>query len=306
MNEFLFWRRFYNQVFDTLGFDDSASLHPAREILCYEANCAALKDPFPRKTSHNRNLPPSKMRRAYSDEELQEVAKFLQKKDAFRFNVLIRGSFDYPAKLLRYNFPLLYYRGDISLLSTPCVAVSGATNLTDDGLALTGNVVSELVSAGYGIVSGLAQGADTMAHFTALEMGGRCIAVIGTPIDQVAKTTISGLQEDIAHYHLLLSYVPFYRYSQMAWEEKRRYFPDRHQLVAATSMATIVTELSRANKTFSLAQKTVEQGKPLILCKEALRPGLAWTREYVRDHKAHVVEKPEEIPDLLEKLCRIG
>ena len=308
MDDFLFWRQFYNKVFDSLGFDDEASLHPAKEILCYEANCAALKNPFPRQITRltNRDLPPSKMRKVYTDEQLQEVANFLQKKDAFRFNALIRGTFDYPEKLLYYDFPLLYYRGDISLLSSPCVAVSGAKILTGQGQELTGNVAFRLVEAGYGIIAGLVQGADDLAQVAAIERGGRCIAVLATPIDQRAKSTSADLQETIARRHLLLSYVPFYRYSQMSWDEGRLYFSDRSKLIASISVATVITDLSRFKKTLSLARETVKQGKPLIFCKAALQAGASWPEEYIREHGAHVAETPEDACRLVEQLCYIG
>ncbi|MDQ6191552.1 DNA-protecting protein DprA [Klebsiella pneumoniae] len=46
----------------------------------------------------------------------------------------------------------------------------------------TKKLVKCLVKDGFTIVSGLAEGVDTCAHETALEMGGNTIAVIGTPL----------------------------------------------------------------------------------------------------------------------------
>lgn len=64
-------------------------------------------------------------------------------------------------------------------------SVVGTRTPTKAGIELTRNVVRTLVELGYVIVSGLADGIDTVAHKTAIENGGKTIAVLGTGVENV-------------------------------------------------------------------------------------------------------------------------
>ncbi len=79
----------------------------------------------------------------------------------------------------------LWYEGDTSLLAHhPRVAVVGTRRPTEDGVRRARRLVRTLVEHRACVVSGLAEGIDTIAHTTAMGLGGRTIAVIGTPLDQ--------------------------------------------------------------------------------------------------------------------------
>ena len=63
---------------------------------------------------------------------------------------------------------LLYYRGDISVLKKPGVAVIGTREPTPNGVKAGEYFASEIAKRGYNIVSGLAIGCDTTGHRGAL------------------------------------------------------------------------------------------------------------------------------------------
>lgn len=80
----------------------------------------------------------------------------------------------------------LYLRGDRMLLEYgPRVAVVGSRRASRQGLEWTRLVTEVLVDRDITVVSGLAMGADTMAHRTALDRGGNTVAVLGTGLDQL-------------------------------------------------------------------------------------------------------------------------
>ena len=77
---------------------------------------------------------------------------------------------EYPIELkYTYNPPvLLYYQGNLDLLSKPKLAVVGARKCSETGKQSVRKIVSELGNH-FTIVSGLACGIDTCAHMEALK-----------------------------------------------------------------------------------------------------------------------------------------
>lgn len=306
----LFWQQFYNPVFDSQHFYDDASLHPAKEILCFEANCATLKNPFPRAIdtkSDGYGEPPSKLHIEYDDALLYEIAPFLQKNGVFQNDVLIRGTLDYPEKLNFYDVPLLYYKGDISLLSSPCIAIGGTGRPSKEGEKLTTEVTKLLVSSGYTIVSGLGLGVNTVAHKTALANGGHTIGVLGTSLGMGSTFFDKELEEEIAQKNLVVSHVPFFRSAKMDPKERSLYFPDRYKIIVALSAAVVITDVRPTNKKMALAREAVKQGKPLVFTKNVLDVrDLQWPREYAQEMGAIVAVTPKYVQKVLESVCRIG
>lgn len=92
----------------------------------------------------------------------------------------------YPQRLLlddRFP-PILFAKGDIRALNTEkAVAIIGTRNPTSFGAKMGLRLAQILAEDGYAIVSGLAIGCDTVAHEGALDVDGRTIAVLPTPID---------------------------------------------------------------------------------------------------------------------------
>lgn len=81
----------------------------------------------------------------------------------------------------------LFYKGDIGLLRRENlnVAVIGVLN-PDEKIELTERMVTtEILRHGATIVSGLALGCDTIAHKTALDHGGKTIAILPSALDNI-------------------------------------------------------------------------------------------------------------------------
>lgn len=81
----------------------------------------------------------------------------------------------------------LFYKGNISLLSKENlnVAVIGVLN-PDDKIELTERMVTtEILKHKATIISGLALGCDSIAHKTVLEKGGKTIAILPSPLDNI-------------------------------------------------------------------------------------------------------------------------
>jgi DNA processing protein len=219
------------------------------------------------------------------------------------FSVSVHGCFQYPQNIRDAKYPpeLLYYRGNIGLMESPCVSIVGTRKATDDGKKRAEKLARSLTEAGYTIVSGLAAGIDTAAMSGAISAGGRTIGVIGTPINEAYPKENKELQEWVASCHLLLSQVPFYRYSKEPFAARRRYFPERNETMAAISQATIIVEASEGSGTLTQARACLQQGRKLFILNSCFeRSDIQWPHTYENRGAIRV----RDMDDIMRELSR--
>lgn len=213
-----------------------------------------------------------------------EVVQHFEKRGIKRFGVRINGTHDYPARLRDAVEPveMLYFLGSWELAESPRrVAVVGTRKVSSEGAARTRKLVRGLVEHDFTIVSGLAQGVDTIAHQTAIELGGRTIAVIGTPISEVYPKENAELQRRIASEYLLVSQVPVLRYKAQGPSGNRLFFPERNKTMSALTEATIIVEASETSGTLTQARAALAQGRKLfILDSNFHNPAITWPAKF--------------------------
>ena len=93
----------------------------------------------------------------------------------------------YPARLKEIADPpaALFYKRTLLASDDRSVAIVGTGSPTTYGREATSVLSRGLTQAGLTVVSGLALGIDGVAHRTALENGGRTIAVLAVGLDRV-------------------------------------------------------------------------------------------------------------------------
>lgn len=203
------------------------------------------------------------------------------------------GTPGYPERLLDARYPLraFYYRGDWSLLDTPTVAVVGARQLSKKGAARAQRLVRHLVEDGFTIVSGLAAGTDRVAHTTTLEMGGRTIAVLGTPIHKTYPRENAELQKTIAELFLVVSQVPVLHYDAKDWRSNRKFFPERNITMCALTDASIIVEIGESRGTYIQSKAAIDQGRPLFLLNNCFeKPDIDWPARFAERGAVRVRE----------------
>lgn len=154
---------------------------------------------------------------------------------------------------------VLYVQGDVKLLnSTMKVAIIGARKASFYSERALSYIVPPLVKNDMVIVSGLAKGADTLAHQAAIRYGGKTIAVLGHGLFHLYPRENSRLKEIIAEDHLLVTeYPPYVR-------PERWTFPMRNRIISGLSHAVIVTEAARKSGTMSTVEHALEHGKDVF------------------------------------------
>ncbi|MCL5113839.1 MAG: DNA-processing protein DprA [Patescibacteria group bacterium] len=117
------------------------------------------------------------------------------------------------------------------------IAVVGTRRTTQYGREVTRLFTSELVDAGFTIVSGLAIGVDAISHKTAIENNGKTAAVLGCGIDCCNPETNKSLYDNIIQSGgCILSEVP------LGHAPTKGLFPARNRIIAGLSLGVLVTE----------------------------------------------------------------
>ncbi|KMK84105.1 MULTISPECIES: DNA-processing protein DprA [Pectobacterium] len=197
--------------------------------------------------------------------------------------IRVHGASEYPEKLRDAHHPIevLYYQGWWDLVNTRSVAVVGSRKVSEEGTRRTRRLVKCLVDDGFTIVSGLAEGVDTNAHQTALALGGKTIAVIGTPLSHNYPKQNSELQRNIRDNYLLISQVPFQRYLDQDYRSNRIFFPERNITMSALTEATIIIEASETSGTLTQARAALAQGRKLFILESCFQnPSITWPAKF--------------------------
>lgn len=167
----------------------------------------------------------------------------------------------YPKQLFDLIDPpvVLYAKGDISLLQSNKVAIIGSRKATDYSARALQSIVPPLVEKGIVIVSGLARGADTMAHKAAIRYGGKTIGVLGHGFFHLYPKENKSLAEEMAKHHLLITEFPPY-IGPERWN-----FPLRNRIISGISRAIVVTEAALKSGTLITTDHALEHGKDVFV-----------------------------------------
>lgn len=245
---------------------------------------------------------PSKAEFSLIDLEVQNKIKTFFNNIKKDFSVITAENYQYPKKLkdAEHQIKLLYYKGDLGLLDCPKkISVVGTRQISQDGIKRTKQLVKQLTYNGYIIVSGLAEGVDTVAMTEAIRNKGKTIGVIGTPINEYYPKSNMELQNLIAKEHLLLSHVPIYKYNNQSFNTKKFYFPERNVTMAAISDATVIIEASDTSGTLTQARACLKMNRKLFILNSCFEnPNIKWPHTYEKMGAIRV----RDIKDILDRI----
>ncbi len=194
----------------------------------------------------------------------------------------------------KYAHEKLYVKGPMQIpIPRPAVSIVGSRKATSEGLETARTIAKKLVKHGVVIVSGLAEGIDTAAHRSAIENGGKTIAVIGTPLNKVYPQQNRALQEDIVRNHLVISQFP------MGHRTSPKDFVFRNRTMAIISDATIIVEASDTSGSRHQGWEALRIGRSLFIWKSIVsNPKLSWYKEML-DYGAMKLSDPAEVLEVL-------
>ena len=162
----------------------------------------------------------------------------MEKLDRYGVQVHTWHDQTYPARLKEiFDYPpVLYVRGSLLPEDEWCLAVVGTRRATVYGRQVTEEIVTDLAHNKITIVSGLAKGIDSIAHRSALNAGGRSIAVFGCGLDIVYPSENADLARGIIQQGALVSEYP------LGTRPRAENFPRRNRIMSGMSLGVLIVE----------------------------------------------------------------
>lgn len=147
---------------------------------------------------------------------------------------------EYPAilKKIAEAPEALFVRGEI-FAKEKCFAIVGTRRCTAYGREIAKEIAQDLAQAGLTIVSGFAAGIDTAAHWGAVEISKRTIAVLGTGLDEKSIYPRANLklgQKILKTEGALISEYP------PGTSGSKFTFPQRNRIISGLSLGVLVVE----------------------------------------------------------------
>lgn len=163
---------------------------------------------------------------------------------------------DYPSRLRDMNFPpiVIYYIGDLPEEEIT-IGIIGSRRCTSYGKFVANKFSKELAKENIVIISGMAEGADTIAHIGCIEGGGKTIAVLGSGLDVCYPKSNKNLMKKIVENGCVISEYP------PGTQPVSGNFPMRNRIISALSDGLIVVEAAYKSGTMITVDYALEQGR---------------------------------------------
>jgi DNA processing protein len=206
--------------------------------------------------------------------------------------ILSYGCPEYPERLREIYDPppVLWVRGDASLLKRPSIAIVGTRHPSPYGMGVAEMLARDLSVRRMLVVSGMARGVDTCAHKGALAARMPTVAVWGTGIDVIYPKENKKLAEEIlATGGAIVSEVPAGTFPAP------QNFPRRNRILSGLSVGVLVVEAAENSGTRVTARCAAEQNRDLFAVPGNVTSKNSWTPNTLIKQGAKLVATWEDV-----------
>ncbi len=188
---------------------------------------------------------------------VEKELKFIEKEE---IKILLYLDDAYPERLKEITDfpPVLFVKGDTSIFSGHCIAVIGTRSPSSYGESMAKKFSYELAQSGVVIVSGMARGIDSISHQSAIDAGGKTIAVLGSGIDKIYPPENKKLYYKIAKRGAVISEFP------IGMPPYPGNFLKRNRIISGLSEGVLVIEAPEKSGVFSTVNWALMQGKDVF------------------------------------------
>lgn len=217
--------------------------------------------------------------------------------DKLGIRAVLQKDIEYPENLKQIEDApfVLYVKGKLLKKDANSVAIVGTRKMTAYGREVTQKLAGELASLGLTIVSGLAFGIDITAHKSALDVGGRCIAVLASGVDEITPKSNEWLGIEIIKSGgaLISEYPP-------GTAAQKYFFPYRNRIVSGLSKAVIVVEGLIKSGTILTANHAANQGRQVFAVPGQITSPMSGAAHYLLKNGAKLATDVKDILDDLD------
>jgi DNA processing protein len=213
---------------------------------------------------------------------------------------LVKGNKNYPFMLEPVDDapPVLSALGNLDILKQPLIAIVGARNASINGRKLAASLARDLGAAGFGVVSGLARGIDTIAHEAALETG--TIAVLANGIDIAYPPENQKLYDAIRAKGVIMSENP------LGMQPTAALFPRRNRIISGLCQGVIVIEAAAKSGSLITTRYALDQGREVFAVPGSPLDPRSWGPNHlIKTGQAQLIESAQDVIESLGGLRRL-
>jgi len=201
----------------------------------------------------------------------------------------------YPKALKEIYDPpmLLYIRGMEIPHNVTFIGVVGSRNPTPYGLKSAELIGQGLGRRGLGVVSGMARGIDSAAHWGCLGGRGFTIAILGTGIDITYPGSNKKLMQQIIKKGAVISEFP------LGTPPEPKNFPIRNRIISGLSAGVVVVEATKNSGSLITASLALEQGREVFAIPGSIHSYKSTGCHLLIKQGAKLIENSDDVLDEL-------
>lgn len=198
-------------------------------------------------------------KRISSSQSLESADREIEWLTRNHYSILTIDDDKYPGFLREIYDPpyVLYYAGSLDVLEKPMVSIVGSRKPSPYGLAVAERLAEDLASHGIVVVSGMAKGVDSAAHWGALKSG-QTIAVLGSGLDRIYPKENKNLMRKIMENGLV---VTEYHHKSPPLGQ---HFPLRNRIISGLPLALVVAEAAQRSGSLISARLALEENREVM------------------------------------------
>lgn len=181
--------------------------------------------------------------------------------DRLGVRIMTLNDGNYPERLREIADPpaVLYIRGGLFRFDQEAViGIVGAREPSPYGEKVAAQLGLDLARNGVLLVSGIAQGIDSIALKGALQGGGRVVSVLGGGVDVPYPWQNRYLYEDVAAAGALISEYP------PGTPPIGEHFPVRNRIISGLALGVVAVECARRSGTMKTVEHAMEQDRDVF------------------------------------------
>ncbi len=194
-----------------------------------------------------------------SEQQVSILQKYVDELEKLEIKYITISCEDYPKNLLDMEHPplVMYYLGEIPKADLS-ISIIGSRRCSDYGKFVAHKFSKELAKENIVVISGMATGADTVAHVGCIEGNGKTIAVLGCGVDICYPKSNEKLMKKIIDNGCVMSEYP------PGTAPLAMNFPLRNRIISALSDGLIVVEAGYKSGTMITVDYALEQGRTVF------------------------------------------